>query len=99
MSAEAIVFSDLHFGDPRSLLHNSSQLEKLLLLARQHKPIRRVVLLGDIYQSDHSLWPSEAGARRLLDRIRASGEFSSGSPGRQPGRILETMAHHLVYLV
>lgn len=30
----------------------------------------RIVLLGDIYQTDHSAWPSEAEARRSLERIR-----------------------------
>jgi len=56
MSSEAIVFSDVHFGDPRSLLHNSSHFEKLLHLARQHRPIRRVVLLGDILDLQIGNW-------------------------------------------
>jgi len=71
MSTEAIVFSDLHFGDPRSLLHNGQQLEKLLSIAGKHRPIRRIVLLGDILDLQIGNWslaiegmPLGTGGRR-----------------------------------
>ena len=71
MSAEAIVFSDLHFGDPRSLLHSGPHLDKLLSLAAEHRPIRRVVLLGDILDLQIGNWslaiegiPLGTGGRR-----------------------------------
>ena len=82
MSAEAIVFSDLHFGDPRSLLHSSSQLEKLLLIARQHKPIRLRRAVGRHPRSADRHWSlaiegmplgtggrRSAGFRRFLNEL------------------------------
>jgi UDP-2,3-diacylglucosamine pyrophosphatase LpxH len=56
MSSEALVFSDLHFGDPRSALHRPEVLDKLLRALRPHAPIRRLVLLGDILDLQMSNW-------------------------------------------
>lgn len=53
---EAVVFSDLHFGDPRSTLHRPETLEKLLHALRPHAPVRRLILLGDILDLQMSNW-------------------------------------------
>jgi UDP-2,3-diacylglucosamine pyrophosphatase LpxH len=90
MSTEAIVFSDVHFGDPRSLLHNSRHLDKLLEIARQHRPIRRVILLGDILDLQIGNWslaiegiPEGAAGRRSVGFRRFLNELVREVGARQ----------------
>ena len=90
MSTEAIVFSDLHFGDPRSLLHSSRHLEKLLAIAREHRPVRRVVLLGDILDLQIGNWsmaiegiPEGTGGRRSVGFRRFLNELVREIDARQ----------------
>ena len=107
MSAEAIVFSDLHFGDPRSLLHNTSQLEKLLLIASQHRPIRRVVLLGDILDLQIGNWSlaiegipqgvggrRTAGFRRFLNELvtQVGAKYIHLVPGNHDYRVFDYLS-------
>ena len=107
MSAEAIVFSDLHFGDPRSLLHDDSHLDKLLSIARQHRPIRRIVLLGDILDLQIGNWSlaieglpqagghkRSAGFRRFLNELVAQVEpkYVHFVPGNHDYRVFDYLS-------
>lgn len=107
MSAEAIVFSDLHFGDPRSLLHSQSHFEKLLALAKQHRPIRRVVLLGDILDLQIGNWSlavegiphgtsgrRSPGFRRFLNELvgQVEAKYVHFVPGNHDYRVFDYLS-------
>lgn len=94
MSWEALVFSDLHFGDPRSRLHRTTTLEEIRGFARDHRPIRRLILLGDILDLQMANWS-----------LAIEGIPERGSGHRSPGfrRFLndvvrEAHIHHVHYV-
>lgn len=65
------ALSDFHIGARRhtdGFMHDVDRFGRWL--DRLEATHDRVVLLGDIYQTDHTLWPTEAAARRMLDRAR-----------------------------
>lgn len=65
------ALSDLHIGARRhtdGFRHDSARFARWLdALEQEHD---RIVLLGDVYQTDHSAWPHPHGSVRLLDRAR-----------------------------
>jgi len=66
------ALSDFHIGARRhtdGFLHDQRTFTRVLdRLEAEHDAI---VLLGDIYQTDHALVPTAAAARRMLARARA----------------------------
>jgi predicted phosphodiesterase len=66
------AISDLHIGARRhtdGFLHELDRFGRFLdRLEAEHDAI---VLLGDVYQTDHALVPTAAAARRMLARARA----------------------------
>jgi UDP-2,3-diacylglucosamine pyrophosphatase LpxH len=66
------ALSDFHIGAHRhtdGFLHDLAAFGRFLdRLEAEHD---RVVLLGDVYQTDHALVPTAAAARRMLARARA----------------------------
>lgn len=66
------ALSDLHIGARRHVdgfRHDPAVFARLLdRLEAEHDA---VVLLGDVYQTDHALVPTRAAARRMLARARA----------------------------
>lgn len=66
------ALSDLHIGARRhtdGFRHDAAAFGRFLdRLEAEHD---QVVLLGDVYQADHSLVPTAAAARRMLARARA----------------------------
>ena len=65
------ALSDFHLGAWRhtdGFRHDPDAFARFLdRLEAEHD---RVVLLGDIYQSDHTAWPHPLGSRRMLERVR-----------------------------
>ncbi|MCX4242302.1 metallophosphoesterase [Paraliomyxa miuraensis] len=65
------ALSDFHIGARHhtdGFRHDLARFARFLdRLEAEHDTI---VLLGDIYQTDHSLWPTEGAARRMLERAR-----------------------------
>lgn len=65
------ALSDFHIGARRhtdGFMHDPRRFGRWLdTLESSHDAI---ILLGDIYQTDHSLFPTKAAARRMLERAR-----------------------------
>ncbi|MEX1368354.1 MAG: metallophosphoesterase family protein [Nannocystaceae bacterium] len=65
------ALSDFHIGARRhtdGFGHDPERFGRMLdRLEAEHD---RVVLLGDIYQTDHTAWPRPSGSSRLLERAR-----------------------------
>src|SRR5262245_9435595 len=51
-----LVFSDLHFGDPRCTLHSMSTAQSLAERLREFPDIHEIVLLGDILDMQLANW-------------------------------------------
>ena len=66
------AFSDLHIGAHRHTDGFRHDLDRFAaFLDRLEAAHDSIVLLGDVYQTDHALVPTAAAARRMLARARA----------------------------
>ena len=103
MSVEAVVFSDLHFGDPRSLAHRAETLDALTARLRAYRPVRRIVLLGDILDLQIGNWSGAVeglgpegriGFRHFLNRaVEASGATAVHYvPGNHDHRVFDYLS-------
>jgi UDP-2,3-diacylglucosamine pyrophosphatase LpxH len=52
----SVVFSDLHFGDPRCTLHSMKTARHLLRKLSEFQPLQEIILLGDILDLQLANW-------------------------------------------